>query len=73
MAGYTPFMPADEGPDETFLRGTIMSSLSDHVAYFLGVNGPSINLETACSSSLVALAMAAASLQQGDCDTALGT
>lgn len=28
-------------------------------------------METACGSSLVALAMAAASLQAGDCDTAL--
>lgn len=30
-------------------------------------------METACSSSLVAIAMAVASLQQGDCDTALVT
>lgn len=50
-----------------------MSSLSDHVAFFLGTHGPSLTLETACSSSLVAIAMAVASLQQGDCDTALVT
>ena len=41
------------------------------VAYFLGTHGPSVSLETACGSSIVALAMAAASLQAGDCDTAI--
>jgi acyl transferase domain-containing protein len=48
-----------------------MSSIADHVSYFLGTHGPSVTLETACSSSLVAMAMAAASLNVGDCDTAV--
>ena len=73
VAAYTAFLPACDGPDETLLRGQIMSSLADQVSYFLGTYGPSITLETACSSSLVAIAMAVASLQQGDCDTALVT
>lgn len=109
MAAYTAFLPAADGPDETLLRGQIMSSLADQVgtsihdrpnasttngsidrlthpdrptpyvrsprqvSYFLGTYGPSITMETACSSSLVAIAMAVASLQQGDCDTALVT
>lgn len=50
-----------------------MSSLSDHVAFFLGTHGPSLTLETACSSSLVALAMAVAALRKGDCDFAIVT
>lgn len=50
-----------------------MSSLSDHVAFFLGTHGPSLTLETACSSSLVALAMAVAALRKGDCDYAIVT
>ena len=70
-AAYTPFLPADDAPDETFLRGTIMSSIADQVAYFLGVHGPSVTLEVACGSSIVALALAAAALQTGDCDYAL--
>jgi acyl transferase domain-containing protein/NADPH:quinone reductase-like Zn-dependent oxidoreductase/thioester reductase-like protein/acyl carrier protein len=73
VAAYTAFLPACDGPDETLLRGQIMSSLADQVSYFLGTYGPSVTLETACSSSLVAIAMAVASLQQGDCDTALVT
>lgn len=51
----------------------IHPSVHRQVSYFLGTYGPSITLETACSSSLVAIAMAVASLQQGDCDTALVT
>jgi acyl transferase domain-containing protein len=50
-----------------------MSSLSDHVAFFLGTHGPSLTLETACSSSLVAMAMAVAALRKGDCDYAIVT
>jgi acyl transferase domain-containing protein len=50
-----------------------MSSLSDHVAFFLGTHGPSFTLDTACSSSLVALAMAVATLRKGDCDYAIVT
>lgn len=71
VAAYTAFLPAADGPDETLLRGQIMSSLADQVSYFLGTYGPSITMETACSSSLVAISQAVASLQAGDCDTAL--
>lgn len=48
-----------------------MSSVADHVAYFLGTHGPTFVLETACSSSMVALAMAVATLRKGDADTVL--
>lgn len=50
-----------------------MSSIADHVSYFLGTHGPSLTTETACSSSMVALAMAVATLRKGDCDYAIVT
>ena len=31
VAAYTAFLPACDGPDETLLRGQIMSSLADQV------------------------------------------
>jgi len=70
-AGYVQVEHAQEAPDETTLRGSLMSSLSDHVAFFLGTHGPSVTLETACSSSLVALSLAVAALRKGDCDYAI--
>jgi len=60
---YAFYPPAKEAMDETTLRGSLMSSCSDHVAYFLGTHGPSMTIETACSSSLVALTTAVASLR----------
>lgn len=48
-----------------------MSTIADQVGYFLGTHGPSVTLEVACGSSIVALALAANSLQAGDCDYAL--
>ena len=70
-AGYVHSVHSVDAPDETTLRGCLMSSLSDHVAFFLGTHGPSVTLETACSSSLVALSMAVAALRKGDCDYAI--
>ena len=70
-SGYVQIENADEAPDEATLRGKLMSSLSDHVAFYLGTHGPSVTLETACSSSLVALSMAVAALRKGDCDFAI--
>lgn len=65
--------PACPHPPIKHNSGNLMSSLSDHVAFFLGTHGPSLTLETACSSSLVALAMAVAALRKGDCDYAIVT
>ena len=47
-AAYCPFLPSVDAPDETFLRSSAMSSIADHVSYFLGTHGPSVTLETAC-------------------------
>lgn len=71
VGAYAGYQPSQEAVDETTLRGSLMSSLADHVSFFLGTHGPSLTIETACSSSLVALAMAVASLRKGDCDYAI--
>lgn len=71
VAGYNILGSFKSYPDDTTLRGGLMSSLADQVSYFLGTHGPSVSLETACSSSLVALSVAIDAIRNGSCDVAI--
>lgn len=37
VAGYCPFLPSVDAPDETFLRSSAMSSIADHGTYSGGI------------------------------------
>lgn len=71
VAGYALFGGYETYPDESSLRGSLNSSLSDRISYFLGTHGPSITLETACSSSLTAMTIAADAIKNGSCRVAI--
>ncbi|WP_327316424.1 type I polyketide synthase [Streptomyces sp. NBC_01235] len=53
------------------IAGTSLDMLSARVSYFMGLMGPSLNLETGCSSALVALHLACQAIRVGEVDGAL--
>ncbi|WP_229900458.1 polyketide synthase, partial [Streptomyces capoamus] len=53
------------------IAGTSLDMLSARVSYFMGLTGPSLNLETGCSSALVALHLACQAIRTGEVDGAL--
>ncbi|MGH3244760.1 MAG: beta-ketoacyl synthase N-terminal-like domain-containing protein, partial [Trebonia sp.] len=57
--------------DPYFGLGIASSVAAGRVSYFYDLRGPSLVVDTACSSSLVALHLAAQSIRNGDCDTAI--
>jgi acyl transferase domain-containing protein/acyl carrier protein len=57
--------------DPYFGLGLSASVASGRISYLYDLRGPSLTLDTACSSSLVALHLAAQSIRNGDCDTAV--
>ena len=53
------------------MTGNSTSLLPARISYYLNLTGPSIAIDTACSSSLVAISQAAASIINGESETAI--
>jgi acyl transferase domain-containing protein len=68
ISGLTPDVGVD--PLE-MLTGNSGDSLATRISYKLNLKGPSFTVQSACSTSLLAVHLAAASLQNDECDLAL--
>lgn len=57
--------------DLYFATGNSHAIAAGRIAYFLGVQGPTLAVDTACSSSMAAIHLACRSLQAGECEWAI--
>lgn len=53
------------------MTGNDKDYLASHLAFLLGLRGPTVGVQTACSSSLAAVHLACQALRAGDCALAL--
>ncbi|MFI9649567.1 type I polyketide synthase [Streptomyces sp. NPDC052040] len=68
---YLQLQLADAAVDTYTVTGGTNCIIANRLSYVLDLRGPSMTLDTACSSSLVAVHLAAQSLRNRDCDTAV--
>ncbi|TPX07104.1 uncharacterized protein E0L32_010999 [Thyridium curvatum] len=55
----------------SFITGNATSMLSNRIAHFYDLHGPSMSIDTACSSGMVALHHAVQSIRSGDSTTSI--
>ncbi|RKN02898.1 amino acid adenylation domain-containing protein [Aquimarina sp. BL5] len=57
--------------DAYSFMGSLHSTITGRIAYWLGLKGPNMAIDTACSSSLVAIHTAVKALRNKECDMAI--
>jgi len=67
----TGFAGDPDGLDAQFMLGNTLSVISNRLAYYFDLKGPSYTVDTACSSSLFALDQAVEALRNGKIETAI--
>jgi len=67
----TGFAGDPDGVDAQFMLGNTLSVMSNRLAYYFDLKGPSYTVDTACSSSFFALDQAVEALRNGKIETAI--
>ncbi|GAA2526248.1 SDR family NAD(P)-dependent oxidoreductase [Pilimelia columellifera] len=68
---FDPLGGADPAGSLALHTGNVADYLPLHVAYRLGLTGPTVSVGATCATSLVAVHLAVQALAGGECDTAL--